>query len=39
VVEDELLAFPTGEHDDVVDVCSYAAIKVSRGSQPKARQL
>ena len=30
--EDELLAFPKGEHDDQVDTVAYAAIQVSRGA-------
>ncbi len=30
-LEDELLAFPNGAHDDQVDCLSYAALEVVRG--------
>lgn len=30
--EDELLSFPVGAHDDAVDVTSYAAIELARGT-------
>lgn len=32
-LEDELLAFPTGEHDDQVDTLAYAALEVVCGSR------
>jgi phage terminase large subunit-like protein len=31
VVEAELLAFPHGRHDDIVDCIAYAATEIARG--------
>ena len=36
-LEDELMAFPTGSHDDQVDCLSYAALEVARGRGQTSR--
>lgn len=37
--EDELLRFPLGEHDDQVDVMSYAGIEVSKMGEPLRKDI
>lgn len=38
-LEDELLRFPVGEHDDQVDVLSYAGIEIAKMSEPADYKL
>ena len=37
--EEELVTFPTGMHDDMVDTVTYAAIEVSQYSEHLVREL
>ncbi|MEI6795354.1 MAG: phage terminase large subunit [Methanomassiliicoccales archaeon] len=39
VFEDELLAFPDGSHDDMVDCASYAATASAQKREPRIRSL
>jgi predicted phage terminase large subunit-like protein len=38
-MESELLDFPAGEHDDLVDCCSYAGLELLRRREPQIRRL
>ena len=38
-LEAELLAFPTGKHDDLVDITAYAGITLTERREPRIRSL